>query len=89
MRRDLELYIHIPFCVKKCAYCDFLSPRAADTIEKYVQALIREIESVKIERNRKIQSGHCFCGWRNAVCSFKRENRLSGFFRQSRKIRTR
>ena len=24
-RRELELYIHIPFCVKKCNYCDFLS----------------------------------------------------------------
>ena len=53
MRRDLELYIHIPFCVKKCAYCDFLSgPADADTIEKYVQALIREIESVKIETEK-------------------------------------
>ena len=62
-----KLYIHIPFCVKKCAYCDFLSgPADADTIEKYVQALIREIESVKIG-TEKIQSGHCFCGWRNAV----------------------
>lgn len=53
MRRDLELYIHIPFCVKKCAYCDFLSgPADADTIEKYVQALIREIEAVKIETEK-------------------------------------
>lgn len=53
MRRDLELYIHIPFCVKKCAYCDFLSGTAdADTIEKYVQALIREIESVEIETEK-------------------------------------
>ena len=48
MRRDLELYIHIPFCVKKCAYCDFLSgPANKETIEEYVQALIREIKSVE------------------------------------------
>lgn len=53
MRRDLELYIHIPFCVKKCAYCDFLSgPADADTIEKYVQALICEIEAVKIKAEK-------------------------------------
>lgn len=46
MKRDLELYIHIPFCVKKCAYCDFLSgPANKETIEEYIQALIREIES--------------------------------------------
>lgn len=26
-KRELELYVHIPFCVRKCAYCDFsLSP---------------------------------------------------------------
>ena len=44
MRRDLELYIHIPFCVKKCAYCDFLSgPADEETMEYYVRAIIREI----------------------------------------------
>ena len=31
-RKDLELYIHIPFCIKKCNYCDFLSfPSSAET----------------------------------------------------------
>ncbi len=40
----LQIYIHIPFCVRKCAYCDFLSaPADADTRERYVQALEREI----------------------------------------------
>ena len=48
MRRELELYIHIPFCVKKCAYCDFLSGPASDQqIEEYVQALIEEIRYYK------------------------------------------
>lgn len=46
MRRKLELYIHIPFCVKKCAYCDFLSgPASRERIEEYIQALKKEIES--------------------------------------------
>ena len=36
--------MHIPFCVRKCGYCDFLSaPADRDTQEKYVQALEREI----------------------------------------------
>lgn len=40
----LGLYIHIPFCKHKCAYCDFCSFPAEDTErERYVQALIREI----------------------------------------------
>lgn len=44
MKKELELYLHIPFCVKKCAYCDFLSgPLDEGTREKYVNALIKEI----------------------------------------------
>jgi oxygen-independent coproporphyrinogen-3 oxidase len=42
--KELELYIHIPFCIKKCLYCDFLSfPCNEETQEAYVQALVREI----------------------------------------------
>ena len=48
MRRKLELYVHIPFCVKKCAYCDFLSgPASRERIEEYIQALKKEIESYR------------------------------------------
>ena len=40
----LSLYIHIPFCKKKCLYCDFLSaPACAQEQEDYVKALLREI----------------------------------------------
>lgn len=43
-KKELELYVHIPFCVKKCAYCDFLSWNAdTDVRQKYVETLIREI----------------------------------------------
>ena len=46
MKNELELYLHIPFCVRKCAYCDFLSsPENVETIENYVEALIREIKA--------------------------------------------
>lgn len=42
--RELELYAHIPFCVKKCGYCDFLSgPADASAREAYLQALAEEI----------------------------------------------
>lgn len=41
---ELELYLHIPFCVKKCKYCDFLSfPTDSTTMKSYVDALCREI----------------------------------------------
>lgn len=46
--KDLGLYIHIPFCVKKCDYCDFLSAPGTETVKKqYVNALITEIYSYK------------------------------------------
>jgi oxygen-independent coproporphyrinogen-3 oxidase len=45
-RRELGLYIHIPFCVRKCEYCDFLSAPGTDFAKgEYVDALLREIES--------------------------------------------
>ncbi len=38
-------YIHIPFCERKCAYCDFVSYAGQfDRKDKYVQSLVREIE---------------------------------------------
>ncbi len=46
MKKELELYIHIPFCVRKCAYCDFLSgPSDDETIRNYVEALCKEINA--------------------------------------------
>lgn len=45
MKKELELYFHIPFCVKKCGYCDFLSgPADADRQKEYIRALYSEIE---------------------------------------------
>jgi len=37
------LYVHVPFCVKKCAYCDFYSiPSRNDLIGGYVEAVLKE-----------------------------------------------
>lgn len=48
--KPVGLYVHVPFCVKKCAYCDFLSAPASDAIkERYVNLLCEEIEK-KAER---------------------------------------
>ena len=47
MKKTLGIYIHIPFCIKKCNYCDFCSfPSVNDTVkERYVDALCTEIVS--------------------------------------------
>lgn len=43
-KNELGIYIHIPFCVHKCIYCDFLSsPADVHTRKQYVRALINEI----------------------------------------------
>ena len=45
-RQQLGIYIHIPFCVKKCNYCDFLSAPANDEIiNDYINSLLTEIKS--------------------------------------------
>lgn len=51
MKEPLSLYIHIPFCVRKCLYCDFLSfPDMDYTVQKqYVNALLAEMEAYRRE----------------------------------------
>ncbi len=45
---EWELYLHLPFCVRKCRYCDFLSfPAGEEEKERYVRALIEEIATQK------------------------------------------
>ena len=41
----MELYLHIPFCVKKCAYCDFLSfPSGQELQRRYAKRLMEDID---------------------------------------------
>ena len=48
-KRRLGLYIHIPFCLSKCAYCDFYSytPKNEQVYERYTNALIAHMEHYK------------------------------------------
>lgn len=58
MLKVYNTYIHIPFCEKKCNYCDFTSfPSTSDMQDKYVDYLIKEINLYKdkydISENQK------------------------------------
>lgn len=49
----LAVYIHIPFCIKKCEYCDFLSAAADENTKQiYIQALKAEIYNFKQKANK-------------------------------------
>ena len=42
---DLGIYLHVPFCGKKCRYCDFYSLKySRDNVEGYIQAVLRNID---------------------------------------------
>lgn len=56
-RIPLELYVHIPFCVRKCQYCDFLSgPSDEETKDRYIEALLKEIRAAEHTENYEIVS---------------------------------
>ena len=49
-KKELSLYIHIPFCKQKCFYCDFPSYASIDYLKSdYVEALCKEIEEKAIK----------------------------------------
>ena len=57
MKKDIGLYIHIPFCDSKCPYCDFYSFRCKDDEkEQYVSLLCDEIKSKSGQINCKVNT---------------------------------
>lgn len=58
MNNGIELYIHIPFCARKCEYCDFVSfPAGRSVQEKYVSALVSEAAAKSfMAGGRKVRS---------------------------------
>lgn len=63
MKEKLELYLHIPFCVKKCAYCDFLSaPSSTGMRQKYIDTLLREIHSYREQYADRYEVDTIFVG---------------------------
>ena len=45
---EIGIYIHIPFCMSKCYYCDFISfPKLDNRIDEYIDYLIKEMDLYK------------------------------------------
>ncbi len=53
---SVSLYIHIPFCVSKCAYCDFFSKTDLSSIDLYVDSLVNEIKFRLKNSDQKIKT---------------------------------
>lgn len=63
--KPLGVYVHFPWCLKKCPYCDFLSvaaPRAAIPHESYADAVLRELEQRLLEPLSEYQLHTVFFG---------------------------
>ena len=58
MNNELSLYVHIPFCVRKCLYCDFLSFGDKESLmDDYFKALSKELkESADDYRDREVKT---------------------------------
>ncbi len=70
--RELELYVHIPFCIKKCAYCDFLSgPAPREDQKAYADALMREIDRYRGKFEESIVTSIFFGGGTPSVLETK------------------
>lgn len=88
--KALSLYIHIPYCISKCSYCDFFSRGGCKSVPpSYVNALCREI---KVRSAEEGAAG--FCSWKSVYIgggtpSLLTENQLKKIFEavsESKKI---
>jgi len=76
MNKDISIYVHIPFCVRKCLYCDFLSFDAKeDVIKDYFEALSQEVRESAKDYSDKVVKTIFFGG---GTPSFPNEEYICG-----------
>ena len=64
--KKLGIYVHIPFCKQKCAYCDFISfSEKQELIPKYIKTLEKEIKDYKLNK-KEYEIETIYFGGRNS-----------------------
>lgn len=76
-RKTLGLYVHIPFCAKKCDYCDFYSlTNAEGRMDSYVQALEKQFGEIAPRTQQHVVDTVYFGGGTPSLLGVKRLTRL-------------
>ena len=55
MKKEIGVYVHIPFCKSKCYYCDFVSYPNKENFNEYIEAVLEEIKNSNLQ-NYKIKT---------------------------------
>ncbi|NLY36357.1 MAG: radical SAM family heme chaperone HemW [Tissierellia bacterium] len=84
MKNNLALYIHLPFCSKKCTYCDFLSFSASqETRRLYLESLLKEMDLYRdLFKSRQITSLYFGGGTPSLLSARELEYLLQGVFKR-------
>lgn len=86
--KNLSLYIHIPFCIQKCGYCDFLSMPASDEMrEAYFKALLHEIQTEALHYQEYEIVTVFLGGGTPSLLTEGQTERLMGILRESFRVR--
>lgn len=76
-----HLYVHVPFCVRKCPYCAFYSvPFSAELVDRYVEMLVKETEIVAPDL---VPETVYFGGGTPSILSEKHFEKLAGVFQRA------
>lgn len=83
LSRNLSVYVHIPFCLQKCRYCDFLSLPLSDPnlLDDYIRALEMEIKLQTPTFNDNLISTVYLGGGTPSLLSGAQINRIMKLFR--------
>lgn len=75
----MELYVHLPFCIRKCRYCDFASFSGAESkIPAYIRLLLREAEIRRDEVEEEIETVYFGGGTPSLVPASEMEHLING-----------